>query len=91
MSLALFDLDNTLIDRAGAFRQWASKFTADRALGQKEVEWLERVDDDGFAPRNEFFEEVRQRYELAESVDDLGDLRGRWIAEARVRDLSGGR
>jgi hypothetical protein len=29
------------------------------------------VDDDGFAPRSEFFAEVRRRYELAESVDDL--------------------
>jgi putative hydrolase of the HAD superfamily len=71
VSLALFDLDNTLIDRAGAFREWATRFTADRALGPQEIEWLERIDDDGFAPRSEFFAEVRRRYGLAESVDDL--------------------
>jgi putative hydrolase of the HAD superfamily len=72
MPLALFDLDNTLIDRAGAFRDWVRAFVANRALGgQQEIAWLEGADNDGFAPRGEFFREVRRRYELAESVDDL--------------------
>jgi HAD superfamily hydrolase (TIGR01509 family) len=72
LSFALFDLDNTLIDRAGAFGDWARAFVAERALGgQKEIEWLEEADDDGLAPRADFFAEVRSRYALAESVDDL--------------------
>lgn len=72
MSLALFDLDNTLIDRTGAFRDWASSFVANRGLGGlQEIEWLEEADKDGLTPRAEFFAEVRLRYALAESVEVL--------------------
>jgi putative hydrolase of the HAD superfamily len=71
--LALFDLDDTLIDRAGAFRIWAAAFVAERALGgEREVEWLEQADRDGLSPRAaEFFEQVRLRFALTEPVNDL--------------------
>lgn len=72
MSLALFDLDNTLIDRAGAFTEWARAFVAEHRLGgDAEIEWLEESDNDGLAPRADFFTEVRMRYGLAEAIDDL--------------------
>lgn len=70
--LALFDLDNTLIDRAGAFRIWASAFISERTLGgQPEIEWLEEADSDGLTPRFEFFAQVSSRYALPEPVEDL--------------------
>jgi putative hydrolase of the HAD superfamily len=70
--LALFDLDNTLIDRAAAFRLWASAFLAGRSLGgEREVDWLCEADRDGLTPRPLLFEQVRSRYRLADGVEDL--------------------
>ncbi|GAB2928027.1 hypothetical protein ACFMQL_04380 [Nonomuraea fastidiosa] len=40
MPLALFDLDNTLIDRHAAFERWAAEFAAQRRLGAEAVPWL---------------------------------------------------
>jgi putative hydrolase of the HAD superfamily len=67
----LFDLDNTLIDRVGAFRRWATIFVAERNLGAAEVEWLERTDHDGFKPRPQFFDEVRTRFDLLDPLEKL--------------------
>jgi FMN phosphatase YigB (HAD superfamily) len=69
--LALFDLDNTLIDRAAAFRSWASRFVRERKLEPDAVDWLDSIDDDGFKPRETFFAEVRDRYGIADPVDEL--------------------
>ena len=71
VALAIFDLDNTLIDRAGPFRQWAEDFAARHGLHPSEVEWLEVADGDGFVPREAFLGQVRQRYGLDEPVDAL--------------------
>jgi putative hydrolase of the HAD superfamily len=38
--LLLADLDNTLIDRAGAFSRWAWEFTAARAGSEADAHWL---------------------------------------------------
>lgn len=69
--LALFDLDNTLIDRLDAFRRWAAEFAADRGLGSEDVAWLIELDADGSLPMNTFFTHVRDRFALAESADSL--------------------
>jgi putative hydrolase of the HAD superfamily len=70
--LILFDLDNTLIDRASGFTTWARSFASGRSLGgAPEVEWLERLDNDGLTPRTDFFAAARQRYRLRDSVDEL--------------------
>jgi hypothetical protein len=53
--LMLFDLDNTLIDRAAAFRSWASRFVRERELEPDVVDWLDSIDDDGIKPRETFF------------------------------------
>src|SRR5689334_5287443 len=71
--LAIFDLDNTLVDRAGSFRRWAESFVAQRGLAAAEVGWLEGADGDGFTPRHEFMAAVRDRYGLREPVDALVD------------------
>ncbi|MFJ6137405.1 HAD family hydrolase [Kitasatospora sp. NPDC092286] len=69
--LALFDLDNTLVDRGSAFARWAQEFAALWGLGPEVVEWLTEIDDDGLCPKAEFFATVRERFGLAASVEDL--------------------
>ena len=44
----MFDLDNTLIDRAASFLRWASQIAAVHALGPDDVTWLVKADGDGF-------------------------------------------
>lgn len=70
--LALFDLDDTLIDRASGFREWARAFVSDRGLGgDAEVSWLVETDDDWLVNRPEFLGRVRDRFELTETVEEL--------------------
>jgi HAD superfamily hydrolase (TIGR01509 family) len=71
MPLAIFDLDNTLIDRAGLFERWAADFVAGCGLDPAEASWLIAADGDGFAPREEFVAALRDRYRLDGSVEAL--------------------
>lgn len=67
--LACFDLDNTLIDRDGAFLAWA-RWWVDRAgLGADAVDWLVAHDNGGFTPRGELFSAFQVRFGVAVSVD----------------------
>jgi putative hydrolase of the HAD superfamily len=72
--LLLTDLDNTLIDRTGAFRRWAERYVAGISGARSEVDWLLAADDDGFAPRPEVAKAMRERWGLTESEDDLTEL-----------------
>jgi FMN phosphatase YigB (HAD superfamily) len=68
--LACFDLDNTLIDRDGAFLAWA-RWWVDRAgLDPAAVEWLVAHDNGGFTPRSELFAAFEGVFGVAVSVDD---------------------
>jgi FMN phosphatase YigB (HAD superfamily) len=68
--LACFDLDNTLIDRDGAFLAWA-RWSVERAgLGADAVDWLVAHDNGGFTPRDELFTRFRERFGVAVSVDE---------------------
>lgn len=67
--LACFDLDNTLIDRDGAFRAWAEVFCAE--LGAEALEWLLAMDLSGYRPRRELFAAARERFGLAAGVEEL--------------------
>jgi len=80
-SLALFDLDNTLVDRQGAFMRWAHGFAGGRDLGPTAIGFLAEVDEDGFASREAVFDAVRCRFGLPESTQDL-------IAEYRATYLN---
>lgn len=62
----MFDLDNTLGDRAGAVRAWADGFAAERALRDGAVEWMLEIDRDGYRDRVEAFGLIRERFALAE-------------------------
>src|SRR5258705_11376187 len=73
MPLAIFDLDNTLVDRTGPFQRWAELWVARYELDPDEARWLEAADGDGFVARHTFLSAVRERYGLTESVDELID------------------
>jgi putative hydrolase of the HAD superfamily len=72
--LLLTDLDNTLIDRTGAFRRWAERYVAGIGGDPAEVDWLLTADDDGFAPRSEVATAMRRRWDLTESADEVTEL-----------------
>jgi FMN phosphatase YigB (HAD superfamily) len=79
--LVLFDLDNTLIDRAASFRRWAARFAGACSLGPEDVAWLVATDEDGFADRPAFMAAVQQRYALPGSIDVLlADYRAAIVA-----------
>ena len=71
MKIALFDLDNTLFDRAGAYRAWAEWWVESVGLGQAEVEWFCEMDEDGYADRRAVWINVKSKFGLPEPVDDL--------------------
>jgi putative hydrolase of the HAD superfamily len=70
-AVALFDLDNTLVDRQAVFRQWAEWFVDSRGFPPADVEWLVAADLDGFAPRDELFAELRARRSLVDGTESL--------------------
>jgi FMN phosphatase YigB (HAD superfamily) len=60
--LAIFDLDNTLIDRTTSFLRWATRFAAVHGLGPADVAWLVDADGDGFVPRPLFLAAIREQF-----------------------------
>lgn len=70
--LVIFDLDNTLVDRARFFGEWVETLIAVRHLDPKLARTvLVEEDDDGRAPRSRFFDNVRLRLDLADSAEAL--------------------
>jgi HAD superfamily hydrolase (TIGR01509 family) len=70
--LALFDLDNTLIDRSELFGEWALDFLRGHDRDDEhELVWLVEQDGDGLTPKDAFFEAVRSRYEIDAATDEL--------------------
>jgi HAD superfamily hydrolase (TIGR01549 family) len=68
---ALFDLDNTLVDREAAFRCWAEWFVRERSMDAEVVEWLCTADNDGFAQRHDLLATAREQFGLKESVEEM--------------------
>jgi putative hydrolase of the HAD superfamily len=71
MPLALFDLDNTLVDREAAFAGWARAFCATWGLPESSHAELVTADDDGLRDRSELLAAVRTRFDLDVDIDDL--------------------
>ena len=65
--LALFDLDNTLFDRAAAYRRWSEAFVDSRDLKPDALELLLELDDDGHAPRSAVFGPLCAQFGLEDS------------------------
>ena len=64
MPLLLADLDNTLIDRAGAFDRWAREFTAAQGGGPADDQWLVAADQDGLQSRERLAALIGARFGL---------------------------
>ena len=71
MPLLLLDLDNTLLDRARAFRTWGDLFLARIGAPPEDIDWLLDVDADGLTSRWDVADQVRDRYRLRVSTVDI--------------------
>ncbi|MFI7648257.1 HAD family hydrolase [Micromonospora sp. NPDC049460] len=69
--LALFDLDNTLVQRDRAFAAWAQEFTAEHDLDPKWATWLIFADAHHDGPMDTFFDIVRDEFALTTPADEL--------------------
>ncbi|GAB3150977.1 HAD family hydrolase [Microbispora hainanensis] len=84
--LALFDLDNTLVNLYEAFHLWAAEFVDEHGLSREAVDWLIALDQAGYPHRAVFFTKVRERFALSESVEELwGSYRKRMPYLVRCR------
>jgi putative hydrolase of the HAD superfamily len=74
--LVFLALDNTLLDRSGAFRLWAKGFLAEIGATQEDLDWLLSVDADGLTSRWDLADAIRDRYRLRiPSIDIIEELR----------------
>lgn len=71
MPLLLLDLDNTVLDRAGAFRAWGQRFLAEIGAPPTDLDWLLDIDADGLNSRWDVADAIRDRYRLRVSSVDL--------------------
>jgi FMN phosphatase YigB (HAD superfamily) len=69
--LVLFDLDNTLADRAGAFARWAARFATHHGIDDDGVSWLIEEDQDGFRSRQDFLAAARLHFGISEGTAGL--------------------
>jgi putative hydrolase of the HAD superfamily len=83
--LLLLDLDNTLLDRARAFRTWGDTFLAHIGAPAEDIDWLLDVDADGLTDRWDVAEALRDRYLLRiPSIDLVEALTDGLIANTRL-------
>jgi putative hydrolase of the HAD superfamily len=81
--LLLVDLDNTLLDRAGAFGRWAREFASARGGSAADAQWLVAADRDGLEPRERLAAIISDRFGLDDrgQVGLLAELRGGLIQQ----------
>ena len=88
MPLLLVDLDNTLIDRAGAVERWAREFAPARGGDAGDAQWLVTADRDGLEPRERFAGMIAERFGL-DARDEgaiLAELRGGLVGQLVTDD-----
>jgi len=81
--LLLVDLDNTLIDRAGAVDRWAREFAATQGRDSGDAAWLVAADRDGLEPRERVAAMIAERFGL-DAQDEgavLAELRGGLVGQ----------
>ncbi|TML22028.1 MAG: HAD family hydrolase [Actinobacteria bacterium] len=88
MPLLLLDLDNTLLDRAGAFQVWATDFLTRIGAPRAELDWLLDVDADGLTNRWDVAEAIKDRYRLrTPSIDLVEELHDGIVERTRLDPL----
>jgi HAD superfamily hydrolase (TIGR01549 family) len=71
MAVAVFDLDDTLVDRAGAWRAWCAQFLDRHGFdAPHDHEWLVSIDDRGRADRTQVLAAIRERCQLDYVVEE---------------------
>jgi putative hydrolase of the HAD superfamily len=86
--LLLLDLDNTLLDRTGAFRAWGERFLDSVGAPGTDIEWLLSVDADGLTDRWDVADAIRDRYGLRiPSIDLVDELHDGVVANTRLDPL----
>jgi putative hydrolase of the HAD superfamily len=87
--LLLLDLDNTLLDRAGAFRAWGCGFLTEIGAPEGDIEWLTSVDADGLTDRWDIADAIRERYGLrVPSIDLVESLQEGLIEHTKLDPLT---
>jgi putative hydrolase of the HAD superfamily len=83
--LVFLALDDTLLDRSGAFTLWAKGFLDEIAAPQDDLDWLLSVDADGLTSRWDLADAIRDRYRLdIPSIDLLDELHEGPLAYERL-------
>jgi putative hydrolase of the HAD superfamily len=83
--LLFLSLDNTLLDRAGAFIAWGKGFLADIGAPESDIHWLTSTDADGLVSRWDLADAMRQRYRLpVTAVDIVAAIREGILAHLRL-------
>jgi putative hydrolase of the HAD superfamily len=86
--LLLLDLDNTLLDRTGAFRTWGERFLDSVGAPAVDIDWLLSVDADGLTDRWDVADAIRNRYGLRiPSIDLVDELHDGVVANTRLDPL----
>jgi FMN phosphatase YigB (HAD superfamily) len=67
------DLDNTLVDRDGAFSSWAATAIVEWGGDERDGEWLIDADRSGYTPRRELAQMIRERLAPSCSMDAIVD------------------
>lgn len=89
MPLLLLSLDDTLVDRIGAFRAWGDAFLEELGAPAYDIDWLLDIDADGLTSRWDVAEAVRERYQLRVPVIDLvEEIREGLISRIRLDPLN---
>ncbi|GAA2668667.1 MULTISPECIES: HAD family hydrolase [Actinoplanes] len=90
MPLVFLALDDTLLDRSGAFRLWAKGFLDEIAAPQDDLDWLVAVDADGLTSRWDLADLLRDRYQLrVPSIDLVDELYEGPLAYERLDPMVG--
>jgi putative hydrolase of the HAD superfamily len=86
--LLLLSLDDTLVDRAGAFASWARSFLGRIGAPVQDLDWLRSVDADGMASPWDVADALRDRYRLrVSSVDMVEEIRTGVMERLRLDPL----
>ncbi|WP_316288795.1 HAD family hydrolase [Clavibacter michiganensis] len=69
----LLDLDNTLVDRDGAFSSWSARAVVEWGGDERDVRWLVDADRSGYTPRRELAQMIQERLTPPCSTDAVVD------------------
>lgn len=88
--LLLLSLDDTLVDRLGAFRAWGVSFLDRLGAPAYDIDWLLDVDADGLTSRWDVADAIRTRYRLQVPVIDVvEEIRDGVIGQVRLDPMVG--